>query len=93
MCNEPENMGSLDGIKPEAEQAELAAIANDEKEIESRFFSQLEFGTAGLRGTMGVGLYRMNITVPASLNKTIILRLYTPQIVNIKALVIRPVTK
>ena len=39
------------------------------------------------------GLYRLNITVPASLNKTIILRLYTPQIVNIKALVIRPVTK
>ena len=39
------------------------------------------------------GLYRMNIIVPASLNKTIILRLYTPQIVNIKALVIRPVTK
>ena len=39
------------------------------------------------------GLYRLNITVPASLNKTIILRLYTPQIVNIKALVIRPVTQ
>lgn len=39
------------------------------------------------------GLYRLDITVPASLNKTIILRLYTPQIVNIKALVIRPVTK
>ncbi|MBQ5627659.1 MAG: DUF5003 domain-containing protein [Bacteroidaceae bacterium] len=39
------------------------------------------------------GLYRMNITVPASLNKTIILRLYTPQIVNIKALVIRPVSQ
>ena len=47
----------------EAEKAELAAIAGDEKEIESRFFSQLEFGTAGLRGTMGVGLYRMNIHV------------------------------
>jgi phosphoglucomutase len=47
----------------EAEKAELAAIANDDKEIESRFFSQLEFGTAGLRGTMGVGLYRMNIHV------------------------------
>lgn len=47
----------------EAERAELAAIAGDEKEIESRFFSQLEFGTAGLRGTMGVGLYRMNIHV------------------------------
>ena len=47
----------------EAEKAELSAIAGDEKEIESRFFSQLEFGTAGLRGTMGVGLYRMNIHV------------------------------
>ena len=47
----------------EAEKAELAAIAHDDKEIESRFFSQLEFGTAGLRGTMGVGLYRMNIHV------------------------------
>ena len=47
----------------EAEKAELAAIAGDDKEIESRFFSQLEFGTAGMRGTMGVGLYRMNIHV------------------------------
>ena len=47
----------------EAEKAELAAIAGDDKEIESRFFSQLEFGTAGLRGTMGVGLYRMNVHV------------------------------
>jgi len=47
----------------EAEKAELAAISGDDKEIESRFFSQLEFGTAGLRGTMGVGLFRMNIHV------------------------------
>lgn len=39
------------------------------------------------------GLYRFNITVPASLNKTVILRLYTPQIVNLKAIVIRPVTQ
>ena len=45
------------------EKAELEAIKNDEKEIESRFFDQLSFGTAGLRGTMGVGLYRMNIHV------------------------------
>ncbi len=50
-------------VLSEAEKAELTAIAGDEKEIESRFFSQLEFGTAGLRGTMGVGLYRMNIHV------------------------------
>ena len=47
----------------EAEKAELAAISGDDKEIESRFFSQLEFGTAGLRGTMAVGLYRMNVHV------------------------------
>ena len=47
----------------DAEKAELEAIKDDAKEIESRFFSQLEFGTAGLRGTMGVGLYRMNAHV------------------------------
>ena len=47
----------------QAEKAELEAIQNDDKEIESRFFSQLEFGTAGLRGTMGIGLYRMNVHV------------------------------
>ena len=46
-----------------AEKAELESIQGDEKEIESRFFDQLAFGTAGLRGTMGVGLYRMNIHV------------------------------
>ena len=47
----------------QAEKAELEAIQNDDKEIESRFFSQLEFGPAGLRGTMGIGLYRMNVHV------------------------------
>ena len=45
------------------EKAELEAIRNDAKEIESRFFDLLSFGTAGLRGTMGVGLYRMNVHV------------------------------
>ena len=45
------------------EKAELEAIQSDPKEIESRFFDQLAFGTAGLRGTMGVGLYRMNVHV------------------------------
>ena len=45
------------------EKAELEAIRGDEKEIESRFYDQLAFGTAGLRGTMGVGLNRMNIHV------------------------------
>ena len=42
------------------ERRELESIAGDEKEIESRFFAPLEFGTAGLRGTMCVGLHQMN---------------------------------
>ena len=45
------------------EKAELESIRTDEKEKESRFFDQLSFGTAGLRGIMGVGLYRMNVHV------------------------------
>ncbi|MBQ2177927.1 MAG: phospho-sugar mutase, partial [Oscillospiraceae bacterium] len=47
----------------EAEHAELQGIAGDEKEIESRFYGPLEFGTAGLRGTMAVGLHNMNVHV------------------------------
>ncbi len=47
----------------EDERAELAAIADDDKEIESRFYGPLEFGTAGLRGTMKMGLHQMNIYV------------------------------
>lgn len=47
----------------EAEKSELRAISGDEKEIESRFFAPLEFGTAGLRGTMCTGLHNMNIHV------------------------------
>ena len=42
----------------EAEKEELRSIAGDEKEIETRFFAPLEFGTAGLRGTMCVGSSR-----------------------------------
>ena len=47
----------------ESEWEELNAIADDEKEIENRFFAPLEFGTAGLRGTMKTGLHHMNIHV------------------------------
>ncbi|MBE5922442.1 MAG: phospho-sugar mutase [Lachnospiraceae bacterium] len=45
----------------EATKAELMAIADDEKEIEERFYMDLEFGTAGLRGVIGAGTNRMNI--------------------------------
>ena len=47
----------------EEEWNELNSIAGDEKEIENRFFAPLEFGTAGLRGTMKLGLHHMNIHV------------------------------
>lgn len=45
----------------EATKAELKAIADDEKEVEDRFYMELEFGTAGLRGVIGAGTNRMNI--------------------------------
>lgn len=45
----------------EATKEELRAIAEDEKEIEDRFYRQLEFGTGGLRGVIGAGTNRMNI--------------------------------
>ncbi len=40
---------------------ELRNLAGDEKEIEDRFYRQLEFGTGGLRGMIGAGTNRMNI--------------------------------
>lgn len=41
--------------------AELKAISADENEIKERFYKELEFGTAGLRGVIGAGVNRMNI--------------------------------
>ena len=43
--------------------AELKSIAGDENEIKERFYMDLEFGTAGLRGVIGAGTNRMNIYV------------------------------
>ncbi len=40
---------------------ELRAIADNDKEIEDRFYKELEFGTGGLRGVIGAGTNRMNI--------------------------------
>ena len=44
----------------EATRQELAAIKDDEREIKERFYMDLEFGTAGLRGIIGAGTNRMN---------------------------------
>lgn len=45
----------------DATKAELKAIEGNEKEIEDRFYMDLEFGTAGLRGVIGAGTNRMNV--------------------------------
>lgn len=45
----------------EETKTELRAIANDDKEIEDRFYKDLKFGTGGLRGVIGAGTNRMNI--------------------------------
>ena len=47
----------------EGTKSKLKAIAADEKEIKERFYTELEFGTAGLRGIIGAGTNRMNIYV------------------------------
>ena len=44
----------------EETKSELLKIKDDEKEIEDRFYKELEFGTAGLRGVIGAGTNRMN---------------------------------
>ena len=50
-----------DAYFDEATKEELRGIAADEKEIEDRFYKELEFGTGGLRGVIGAGTNRMNI--------------------------------
>ena len=61
MAYKDEYLKWLDNPSLDAEmKAELEAMKDDEKAIESAFFASLSFGTAGLRGVMGAGLYRMN---------------------------------
>lgn len=50
-----------DSYFDDATRQELLAIRNDEKEVEDRFYRDLEFGTGGLRGVIGAGTNRMNI--------------------------------
>ena len=50
-----------DSYFDEKTKAELQAISGNEKEIEDRFYKDLEFGTGGLRGVIGAGTNRMNI--------------------------------
>lgn len=45
----------------EATKKELESIKGDENEIKERFYTELEFGTAGLRGIIGAGINRMNV--------------------------------
>jgi phosphoglucomutase len=48
-------------VVDDASKAELKAIADDEKEIEERFYRGLEFGTAGMRGIIGAGTNKINV--------------------------------
>ena len=48
-------------VLSDEDKAELKAIAGNEKEVEERFYRELEFGTAGMRGILGIGTNRMNI--------------------------------
>ena len=50
-----------DAYFDEKTKEELRSIAGNEKEIEDRFYRELEFGTGGLRGVIGAGTNRMNI--------------------------------
>ncbi len=50
-----------ESLLSEADKQELLSIKDNEKEIEERFYRELEFGTAGMRGILGIGKNRMNI--------------------------------
>ena len=50
-----------DSYFDEDTKAELKKIGDNEKEIEDRFYKELEFGTGGLRGVIGAGTNRMNL--------------------------------
>ena len=52
-CNNP--------VFDENTRKELLALKGNDKEIKERFYQDLEFGTAGLRGIIGAGTNRMNI--------------------------------
>ncbi len=48
-------------VLDDAAKAELVAVKADTKELEDRFYRELEFGTAGMRGVLGIGTNRINI--------------------------------
>ncbi len=48
-------------VVSEADKQELFDVKNDTKELEDRFYRDLEFGTAGMRGVLGIGTNRLNI--------------------------------
>ena len=50
-----------DSYFDESTRNELKKIADQENEIQDRFYRQLEFGTGGRRGVIGAGTNRMNI--------------------------------
>ena len=51
----PTTVGLTSDVVDDDTKAELKSIENNEKEIEERFYRELEFGTAGMRGIIGAG--------------------------------------
>jgi len=54
---------STDKYFDDSTKSELLLISDDEKEIRDRFYTELEFGTAGIRGIIGAGINRINVFV------------------------------
>lgn len=65
MCREKYEMWLESPYVDDALKKELKKIEKDDAEIEDRFFKELEFGTGGMRGKIGVGSNRMNIVTVA----------------------------
>ena len=59
----------------EKTRAELLSVKDNEKEQEDRFYTELEFGTAGLRGILGAGTNRMNVYVVRRAQRNLLMKL------------------
>ena len=66
-----------DFANDEATVADLQAIAGDEKEIEDRFYKNLSFGTAGMRGVLGAGIVTVRMLMDDKFKTADEIRRYT----------------
>ena len=79
-----------DSYFDEKTKEELKAIAGNEKEIEDRFYKELEFGTGGLRGVIGAGTNRMNMIPEECLPNLQMRRLFALQLMALRLMCLMP---